>query len=139
MLRDMVEARPAGEYKLYLRFEDGVEGEIDLSNLVEFKGVFAPLRDVREAAKVRVDAEHGTVSWPNGAGSKSSRCWAFNSCSRRRVLQSVTRLRMPGPGGRAAAANRSPSRSRPGRPTSWAASRGHPRPPRGSPAVRPTP
>jgi len=67
MLKDIVEARPAGEYKLYLRFEDGVEGQIDLSKLIEFKGVFAPLRDVQEVAKVRVDAEHGTVSWPNGA------------------------------------------------------------------------
>src|SRR5579864_1893440 len=67
MLKDIVEARPAGEHKLYLRFEDGVEGEIDLSKLIEFKCVFEPLRDVREVAKVRVDAEHGTVSWPNGA------------------------------------------------------------------------
>ncbi len=67
MLKDIVEARPAGEYKLYVRFEDGVEGEIDLSKLIEIEGVFATLRDVREVAKVRVDAEHGTVSWPNGA------------------------------------------------------------------------
>jgi hypothetical protein len=67
MLKDIVEARPVGEYKLYLRFEDGVEGEIDLSKLIQFKGVFEPLRDVREVAKVRVNVEHGTVSWPNGA------------------------------------------------------------------------
>ena len=67
MLKDIVEARPAGGYKLYLRFEDGVEGEIDLSKLIEVKGVFAPLRDVREVAKVRVDTAHGTVSWPNGS------------------------------------------------------------------------
>jgi len=67
MLKDIVEARPAGEYKLYLRFEDGVEGEIDLSKLIDLTGVFEPLRDVREVAKVRVNAEHGTVSWPNGA------------------------------------------------------------------------
>jgi hypothetical protein len=67
MLKDIVEARSAGDYRLYLRFEDGVEGEIDLSKLIQFKGVFEPLRDLREVAKVRVDAEHGTVSWPNGA------------------------------------------------------------------------
>jgi Protein of unknown function (DUF2442) len=66
MLKDIVEARPAGEYKVYLRFEDGARGEVDLSKLIEFKGVFAPLRDVREVARVRV-AKHGTVSWPNGA------------------------------------------------------------------------
>jgi hypothetical protein len=67
MLKDIVEARPVGGFKLYLRFEDGVEGEIDLSSLIEFKGVFAPLRDAREIAKLRVDPEQGTVSWPNGA------------------------------------------------------------------------
>jgi hypothetical protein len=64
---DIVEARPAREYKLYLRFEDGGEGEINLSKLIQFRGVLEPLGDVREFAKVRVDAEHGTVSWPNGA------------------------------------------------------------------------
>jgi len=67
MLKDIVEARPAGGHKLYLRFEDGVEGEVDLSKLIEFKGIFEPLRDVREVANVRVDPEQGTVSWPNGA------------------------------------------------------------------------
>jgi hypothetical protein len=67
MLKDIVEARPAGGYKLYLRFEDGVQGEVDLSKLIEFKGVFEPLGGVQEVAKVRVDAEHGTIVWPNGA------------------------------------------------------------------------
>jgi hypothetical protein len=67
MLKDIVEARPAGGYKLYLRFEDGVAGEVDLATLIEFRGVFEPLRDVQELAKLRVDPELGTVSWPNGA------------------------------------------------------------------------
>ena len=67
MLRDIVEARPSGGYKLHLRFEDGVEGEVDLSKLIEFKGVFEPLSDVREVANVRVDPEQGTISWPSGA------------------------------------------------------------------------
>jgi Protein of unknown function (DUF2442) len=67
MLREVVEARPAGDYKLYLRFDDGVAGVVDLSQLIEFTGVFAPLRDFRELAKVRVDPEVGVVVWPNGA------------------------------------------------------------------------
>ena len=67
MLKGIVEARSVGGCNLYLRFEDGVDGEIDLSSLIEFKGVFAPLCDVREIAKVRVDPGQGTVSWPNGA------------------------------------------------------------------------
>lgn len=67
MLRDIVEAHSSGGYRLYLRFEDGVEGEIDLDGLIEFKGVFESLRDPEEVAKVEVDPETGTVSWPGGA------------------------------------------------------------------------
>jgi len=67
MLKDLVEARATGGHRIFLRFEDGVSGEIDLGKLVEFKGVFAPLQDPEELAKVRVDPEIGTVCWPNGA------------------------------------------------------------------------
>ena len=67
MLVDIVEARAVGGHRLYLRFEDGAEGEVDLSKLVEFEGVFAPLKEPAEVAKVRVDPEIGTVCWPNGA------------------------------------------------------------------------
>ena len=67
MLKDIVEARATSGYKIYVRFEDGIDGEVDLSTLVEFKGVFAPLQDPRELAKLRVDPELGTVCWPTGA------------------------------------------------------------------------
>jgi len=67
MLKDIVEARAVGGHRLFLRFEDGVEGEVDLSKLVKFNGIFAPLRDATEVEKVRVDPELGTVCWPNGA------------------------------------------------------------------------
>jgi len=67
MLKDIIEARATGVHKLFLRFEDGVSGEIDLGKLVAFEGVFAPLQDPAELAKVQVDPEIGTVCWPNGA------------------------------------------------------------------------
>jgi hypothetical protein len=67
MLKDVVEARAVGDYRLYLRFEDGVEGMIDLGPVLSFRGVFAPLRDPAYFAQVRVDRESGTVVWPNGA------------------------------------------------------------------------
>lgn len=67
MLVDIVEARPLGGHRLYLRFEDGVEGEVDLGNRIRFEGIFAPLRDPEEFAKVRVHEELKTVVWPNGA------------------------------------------------------------------------
>jgi hypothetical protein len=67
MLKDIVEARPTGGHRLYIRFEDGVDGEIDLDKLIDFRGVFEPLRRPEELAKVRVDPETGTICWPNGA------------------------------------------------------------------------
>ncbi len=67
MLKDIVEARAVGGHRLYLRFEDGAEGEVVLSEVIEFKGVFAPLREPKEVARVRVDPDLGTVVWPNGA------------------------------------------------------------------------
>jgi hypothetical protein len=67
VLRDVVEVKPLGGKRVFLRFEDGVTGEIDLAGFVEFTGVFAPLADEREFAKVRVDPDLGTIVWPNGA------------------------------------------------------------------------
>jgi hypothetical protein len=67
MLKDIIEARATGGHRIFLRFEDGVSGEIDLGKLVVFTGIFAPLQHPDELAKVRVDPEIGTVCWPNGA------------------------------------------------------------------------
>ena len=64
---DIVAVRVLGGYRVHLRFEDGVEGELDLGQRIRFRGVFAPLADEREFAKVRVDPELGTIVWPNGA------------------------------------------------------------------------
>jgi len=67
MLKDIVEVRPLGGHRLYLRFEDGVAGELDFSGRLRFEGVFAPLRDPAVFAQVRLAPELGTVAWPNGA------------------------------------------------------------------------
>ena len=67
MLQDIVEARPLGGHRLYIRFEDGVDGEIDLKELVKLEGVFEPLQDPEEVARVRVEPDSGTICWPNGA------------------------------------------------------------------------
>jgi hypothetical protein len=67
MLKDIVEVHPLENYRLRLRFEDGVEGVIDVAQLVSFSGVFAPLRDRKEFVAVRVNPELGTIYWPSGA------------------------------------------------------------------------
>ena len=67
MLKDIVAVRPLEQHRLYLRFEDGIEGTVDLTDLVHFERVFAPLQDQAEFERVYVDAELGTICWPNGA------------------------------------------------------------------------
>ncbi len=67
MLPNVVSVTQTGPYRLRLRFDDGVEGEVDVKAAVSFVGVFEPLRDPGFFAQVRVDPEAGTIVWPNGA------------------------------------------------------------------------
>jgi hypothetical protein len=67
MLSDIVEVRYLEAHRLFLRFSDGRAGELDLQPLLDFTGVFAPLRDTAYFAQVRVEADTGTIVWPNGA------------------------------------------------------------------------
>ena len=67
MVKDVVEVRPLEGHRLFLRFEDGVEGEVDVASLVKFEGVFAPLKNREFFVQVKVDRELGTIVWPNGA------------------------------------------------------------------------
>ena len=67
MLRDIAEARPLDGYRVFVRFDDGVQGEIDLEPLLfPFDGVFEPLRDLARFREMFVD-DGGTIAWPNGA------------------------------------------------------------------------
>ena len=66
MIPKVMEAKHRGAYRIWLRFADGLEGEIELDGL--FRGpVFEPLRDVAEFAKLDVDPDWHTIVWPNGA------------------------------------------------------------------------
>ena len=67
MLTDIVAAKALGDYQLHLKFEDGVQGIVDLAHDLSFPGIFAPVRDAAYFAQVHVDPELGTVVWPNGA------------------------------------------------------------------------
>jgi hypothetical protein len=63
MLDRIVAAEARPDYHLWLRFEDGLEGEVSVKHLVG-KGVFAAWSDEAEFHKVFVDPESGTVAWP---------------------------------------------------------------------------
>lgn len=59
----IVAARAKPGYRLWLRFTDGAEGEVDLTHLVG-RGVFARWKDPAEFEQVRVAPTTGTVTWP---------------------------------------------------------------------------
>jgi len=62
----VVTVRPVAGYRLWLRFSDGIEGEIDLGPELEGP-VFEPLRDPAVFARVAIDPDVHTIAWPNGA------------------------------------------------------------------------
>jgi hypothetical protein len=54
------------DYRLQLEFSNGVIKDVDLAQ--ELHGeVFEPLRDILFFRAVRLNAETGTIEWPNGA------------------------------------------------------------------------
>ena len=67
MLKDVVSVQPLPQHRLRVRFEDGVEGIVDIAQTVEFSGVFEPLGDPTFFSQASVNAELGTVCWPNDA------------------------------------------------------------------------
>jgi len=67
MLRDVVSVKALPEHRLLVTFDDGIEGIVDVAQLVKFTGVFEPLGDPEFFARVTVHPELGTVSWPNNA------------------------------------------------------------------------
>ena len=60
------EAKYLHDYTVWIRFNDGAEGEIDLEPELEGE-MFGPLRDTGLFRRFRVDPELGTIAWENGA------------------------------------------------------------------------
>jgi hypothetical protein len=58
----IVEVRPSDGYRIWLRFSDGAEGEVDLSDLAG-RGVFAAWAEPNVFKAVRVE-EGGGIEWP---------------------------------------------------------------------------
>ena len=66
MIPLVTEAHYVGDYVIWLKFSDGVEGEVELKD--ELWGpVFEPLNDKEEFKKFRVHPDLHTIMWENGA------------------------------------------------------------------------
>jgi hypothetical protein len=63
----LIEATPRDGYIVSVRFEDGTAGDVDLSYLTNYGGVFAPLKDLEYLRRLRADKDTGTIVWPNDA------------------------------------------------------------------------
>lgn len=63
MLRP-VAVRTQKGYRLWIRYEDGTEGTVDLSDLAE-RGVFKSWEDRSIFEAVRIN-ESGAIEWPGG-------------------------------------------------------------------------
>jgi len=67
MLKDISSVQPLENYQLHIKFEDNQEGVVDISQLIEFTGIFAPLQDLTYFKQVKLNPEWGTIYWENGA------------------------------------------------------------------------
>jgi hypothetical protein len=54
-----------GDHVLRLLFSDGTAGDVDFS-AERWTGVLAPLSDPAYFARVTIDTEAGTLTWPDG-------------------------------------------------------------------------
>jgi hypothetical protein len=52
-------------YVYHIRFDDGLEGDVDFSGYIGRGPIFRPLADLSFFRKARV--EGGTIAWPNDA------------------------------------------------------------------------
>jgi hypothetical protein len=66
MLPRIIKVRHIEAYRLELTFTTGEKAELDLKDrIVGRGGVFTPLEDLDFFKRVKVDAEFGTLVWPN--------------------------------------------------------------------------
>lgn len=66
MILHITDAKHLRDYQLWLKFNDGSEGVVDLAQEL-WGGMFEPLKNQTLFSQVRLDKELDTVAWPNGA------------------------------------------------------------------------
>jgi hypothetical protein len=66
MIPRIVKADHVRDYVVHLRFEDGVEGDVDLQDEL-YGEVFEPLKDPQRFKEFSLNPDLHTITWPNGA------------------------------------------------------------------------
>jgi hypothetical protein len=62
----VLEARHVKDYVVWVRFNDGTQGNVDLADELD-GAVFEPLKDPAYFVRFEVHPEIHTLAWPNGA------------------------------------------------------------------------
>ncbi len=66
MILHVKEAKYLHDYVIWLRFNDGAEGMVDLKDEL-YGEVFEPLKDMKKFKSFKVDPDLETIAWENGA------------------------------------------------------------------------
>lgn len=64
MFLHVIQAKYCGDYRVWLSFNDGAEGEIDLASEL-YGEIFEPLKDAEFFKSFKLEGH--TLSWSNGA------------------------------------------------------------------------
>lgn len=66
MILHVIDVKYVRDYVIWVKFNDGIDGEVDLSADLEGE-VFGPLKDKALFKTVKVDPILQTIVWDNGA------------------------------------------------------------------------
>jgi len=66
MIPKVTHAKYAHDFTIHIRFSDGTEGDVDLSQEL-YGEMFEPLKDTETFKQFTVHPEFHTLCWPNGA------------------------------------------------------------------------
>ena len=66
MFTHVEQAKYIDDYKIWLSFNDGTQGEIDLASEL-YGEIFEPIREPENFRQFHVHTELNTLTWPNGA------------------------------------------------------------------------
>ena len=66
MIPKVIEAEYLHDFVIHLRFADGAEGDVDLSQEL-YGEMFEPLKDIEIFKQFSIHPEFHTLCWPNGA------------------------------------------------------------------------
>ena len=64
-MAELVSVKAADKQNVYLKYDDGAEGKIDLSKTIE-NNCFDELKDPDEFQKVHYDKDTNELCWPGG-------------------------------------------------------------------------